>query len=664
MACAAATAQTEAPPASATVLTADKPTKTRSGATFIAPKEWSLRTTARFVSVRAPEGDMTLAIVDVSTAADAAGAVAQAWKLYRPDAHHPVRLISPLAPQNGWDESTQIEYETSPNERAAIKAFAHRSGQHWTVLIADGNEGTAAKRGAAIAIVIESLSAPGYTRENFTGRSAHPLDAARIAELKTFVETAMRELHVPGISIGLYDRGHVVFEGGFGVRELGKPGRVDANTLYMVGSDTKGMSTLLLARLVDRGRISWDERVTRAYPAFRLGDAATTQRVLIKHLVCACTGLPRQDLQQDLNTNARTPASATFVQLARTQPTSPFGEVFQYSNPMASAAGYIGGHLVYPDRELGAAYDAAMQNLIFDPLGMSHTTLSMSRALADPNHASPHGSDIHGHVAVATMGPNDTIVPYRPAGGAWSSVDDMLKYVEDELTAGKLPNGTRLISAENVLARRTPTVPLGENSYYGMGLMVDKTWGVPVVHHAGDLAGFHSDWFAIPDAGVGAVILTNGDHGDEIRAQFMRRILEVLYDGRPEAAAQISAAAGLAKAIEAKRTQRLVVPAAAGVASKLATRYVNADLGHIDVRRKGGDVVFDFGSWSTTMASRVNDDKTVSFVAIDPGVVGVYEFVVGSRDGRRTLTIRDAQHEYVYTESEGLGKMQPGDQGT
>ncbi|MBV9103180.1 MAG: beta-lactamase family protein, partial [Candidatus Eremiobacteraeota bacterium] len=467
--CGAATAQPEPASASATVLTADTPTKTPSGATFTAPKEWSLRTMAQFVSVQAPEGDMVLAIVDVPMAADANSAAAQAWKLYRPGAHHPVKLVSQLAPHNGWDQSSQIEYETSPNERAAIKAFAHRSGTHWTVLIADGHEGTAAKRVAAIGLVIDSLSAAGYTRENFVGRSAHPLDAARIEELKRFVQTAMRELHVPGISIGLYDRGHVVFEGGFGVRELGKPGRVDANTLYMVGSNTKGMTTLLLARLVDQRKISWDERVTQAYPTFRLGDPATTQQVLVKHLVCACTGLPRKDLQQDLNTNAKTPASATFVQLAATEPTSRFGEVFQYSNPMASAAGYIGGHLLYPDRELGAAYDAAMKTLIFDPLGMSHTTFDMSRALATPDHASPHGLDIHGHVAVATMGPNATIVPYRPAGGAWSSVHDMLRYVEDELTPGKLPNGTRLISAQNVLARRAPTVPLGQDSSYGMG---------------------------------------------------------------------------------------------------------------------------------------------------------------------------------------------------
>jgi Beta-lactamase len=224
----------------------------------------------------------------------------------------------------------------------------------------------------------------------------------------------------------------------------------------------------------------------------------------------------------------------------------------------------------------------------------------------------------------------------------------MIKYVRDELTPGKLPNGRQFISAQNVLARRQPNVPIGEDAYYGMGLMVDKTWGVDVIHHGGDLVGFHSDWFAIPAAGVGAVILTNSDRGVNIRAPFMRRILEVLYDGKPEAAASVAAAAALEKAEIAKERQRLVVPAAPTYASQLAARYVNADLGHVDVVRQGDNVIFDFGSWRSAVATRVNDDKTVSFITIDPGTIG-FEFVVGEIGGRRTLTIRDAQHEYVYT---------------
>jgi CubicO group peptidase (beta-lactamase class C family) len=77
-----------------------------------------------------------------------------------------------------------------------------------------------------------------------------------------------------------------------------------------------------------------------------------------------------------------TPASSTFDLLAATQPTSRFGETFQYNNLMAAAAGYVAAHLYYPDMELGAAFDRAVKEHITDPLGMKDTTSSMNTALA------------------------------------------------------------------------------------------------------------------------------------------------------------------------------------------------------------------------------------------------------------------------------------------
>jgi hypothetical protein len=183
-----------------------------------------------------------------------------------------------------------------------------------------------------------------------------------------------------------------------------------------------------------------------------------------------------------------------------------------------------------------------------------------------------------------------------------------------------------------------------------MGLIIDRTWGVTVIHHGGDLVGFHSDIIFMPDAQVGAVILTNADNGVAMRGPFMRRMLELMYDGKPQAAEDVATAAKQVKEGEAKFRERLVIPAAAGPSANLASRYVNADLGHIDVTRKPGIVSFNFGSWGSSVASRLNDDKTISFFTIDPGVDG-YEFVAGTKDGKRTLTIRDSQHEYVYVEA-------------
>ena len=625
---------------------ADTPRVTPGGATFTAPSGWSIVTDKNLVILEPPEADTHIAIVD-SQAADASAAVAAGWAAYKPEAKRPLKLVTPRPAREGWDERQVFDYETSPNERAVVQVVAMRAGSTWTVFILDGSEPTVEKRGAPIGLIFESLRPKGYQRESFAGRKPQPLDAAHIAQIKAFVETSMQELGIPGASMALIDGGKVVYEDGFGVRELGKPERVDENTVFMVASNTKGMTTLLLSELVDEKKLKWDEPVTDVYPSFKLGDAETTKKVLVKNLICACTGLPRQDLEWIFEFKNATPES-TLALLGTMQPTSKFGEVFQYSNLMASAAGYIGAHLVYPNRELGAAYDEAMQKKIFDPLGMKSTTFNYARALAG-NHASPHGDDVDGKPTVASMAFNYAIVPARPAGGVWTSAGDLIRYVQLELALGKLPNGKQLVSAENLLERRAPQTALGEDASYGMGLIVDRRYGIPVVSHGGSMAGFKSNLYFLPDSGIGAAMLTNSDNGGMLVGPFGRRLLEVVFDGKLEAAGDVAAQAARHKAALAKDRERLVVPAAPALVTDLAKRYSSKELGELAVLNQDGVTTFDFGEWKSTVASRKNDDGTISFITIDPTNDG-FEFVVGERAGKRVLIIRDGQHEYIFTE--------------
>jgi hypothetical protein len=181
-----------------------------------------------------------------------------------------------------------------------------------------------------------------------------------------------------------------------------------------------------------------------------------------------------------------------------------------------------------------------------------------------------------------------------------------------------------------------------------MGLMVDTTYGVPVVHHGGDLVGYHSDMMWLPQQNVGAVILTNGDPGWLLRDHIRRKLLEVLFDGRHEADAQLNADAKSFYSSLAADRKLLAIPADANEAAKLAKHYANSSLGEIAVSISGASTMFDFGEWKSEVASRKNPDGTISFITIAPGVIG-FEFTVGS-GAKRTLTIRDAQHEYVFEE--------------
>jgi CubicO group peptidase (beta-lactamase class C family) len=282
---------------------------------------------------------------------------------------------------------------------------------------------------------------------------------------------------------------------------------------------------------------------------------------------------------------------------------------------------------------------------------MTSTTFDFARAQRG-NWARPGGLDVDGKPVEALMTLNYGVVPVRPTGGGWSTVRDMLKYVQIELSRGLLPGGTRYVSEEALLARRAPQVAISEDETYGMGLVVDTKWGIPVVHHGGDLSGYHSDMIWLPEHNVGAVILTNAQAGGIIREELRRKLLEVLFDGAPIADRNLAGAAKQLRAQMAADRQRLAVPPSAADAGLLAAHYHNDALGELAVIRDARGMAFDVGEWRSPVASRHNADGTVSFVLIAPGLRN-RELVVGATTaaGKRTLMIRDGQHEYLFTES-------------
>lgn len=615
------------------------------GARFVVPRGWAVRDAATGFVLGAPEGDSHIVIVDGGTD-DADAAVVAAWAIYRPGFRGTARGETRSA-REGWDETRAYQYEN--DEGRDLFALALRKGARWTALINDMTAAVAERRDAQLELIFNTLVPEGFVRESFAGRPAHRLDAARIAQLTSLIESARRDFEIPGVALGLVQDGEVVFEGGFGVRELGRLEPVDADTLFNVASNGKAWTTLMLAKLVEGGRFDWDTPVATIWPEFRLGDAATTAQVRVRHLVCACTGMPRQDYEW-LFEGENSTAESMMRLLFAAQPTSAFGDIYQYSNLMAAAAGYLGGRAFRPDLELGAAYDAAMQELVFDPLGMSATTADFERALAG-NHAAGHAFDVDGRMRVASQGLNRVAISTRPSGNHWSNVRDMLRYVQMELARGLLPDGRRYIREDVLLARSEPQVTEGRDEYYGMGLKIDRQWGVPVIHHGGSAAGYRSDMIWLPEHGVGAVILINADSGSLLRSMFRRHLLEVLFDGHPLAAEGLSSFAKRLRASIAEQRLQLTYPADPAAAAKLAPRYRSAELGTLTVRREGASLWFDFGGWASEMASYSDGDGRVTFVTVSPAEDG-FEFTVADERRERRLVISDAQHDYVFVEEE------------
>src|SRR5690606_1872475 len=144
------------------------------------------------------------------------------------------------------------------------------------------------------------------------------------------------------------------------------------DTQFMIGSITKSFSTLLLATLVDEGKLAWETKVKQVYPSFALGDerADTLQ---IRHLFCACVGAPRQDMELLFEFANKTPKDV-FTEVAKMKLTTGFGETFQYNNQLTAVGGYVAGHVAEPrERDLARAYDKALRARVLDKIGMKDT---------------------------------------------------------------------------------------------------------------------------------------------------------------------------------------------------------------------------------------------------------------------------------------------------
>ena len=324
--------------AAAQALAVDTPQTTAMGTTFIAPAGWSIDVRGPATILEAPEHDSHIALVDVPKAADADAAVAAAWQAYRPDSKRPLKVATGAADQDGWQNRRYYTYETSPNERRDVSALAGQHGDMWTVVITDMSQPTEEKRLAQLVLVFSRLLPKGYQRETFAGKKPNTLDDARIAALSAFVERARDQL-------GYTWRGDRT--------DPERQGRLRGRLWCPRAWEArKGRCRHAVHDRIEhqgpdhppprQARRRWKARVghPRDEPAavVQAGDAATTQQVLVRHLICACTGLPRQDFEWLMEFKTATPESALAV-LGTIQPTSKFGEMFQYSNGLAAAGG-------------------------------------------------------------------------------------------------------------------------------------------------------------------------------------------------------------------------------------------------------------------------------------------------------------------------------------
>ena len=628
-----------------TTVDADTPWKTASGATFTVPKGWHVTENHGVLVLEEPDRGLSIRMIEVESS-DAPSALASAWTKVEPGFKRQVKQSATPPPREGWEAITQITYETSSAESKLVIGVARKKGNLEYLALIEGDIGAADRRGAQLQAILTGFKAPGVAEESFAGKTANTLDEARLAKIDAFITAAQKAARVPGAAVAIIQGGKVVFEKGYGVRSLGPNAeKVTPNTLFMIGSISKQFTTLMMGKLVDDGKFTWDTPVSEVLPTFALGDPETTKRLTMRYTVCACTGLPRHDVQFFFGYSKATP-EGRLSEMGALKPTTAFGEVFQYSNEMVSAGGFIAAHAASPKEKLGSAYDAEMQSLVFDPLGMKSTTLD-TRVAAKGDHASPHAFNAKGEYVPMDLAVEAWIPSVRPAGGVWSDLKDMERDVLMELAGGKTPEGKVVISEANLLRRRKPEIAIDEKSSYGLGWIVEKTHGIDMVWHNGGTLGFTTQTMFLPHEGVGAIILTNARGSGSFVGAVQRRIFEVLYDGKEEAAQNLDFAVSKRAEAISKEVAKLEDAPDKEWVGKLAGTYQNDKLGKLVLKADGGHAMLDTGDWKAPFGRTKGPDGAFDIVPLDAPYTD-FTFAVGEKGGKTTLTLDAGQEKYVF----------------
>jgi CubicO group peptidase (beta-lactamase class C family) len=332
------------------------------------------------------------------------------------------------------------------------------------------------------------------------------------------VDGVITRYHLPGIAVGVIENGKVVYTRTSGELIAGSGEKVNAQTLFKIASNSKAMTTALLGRLVDQGKLRWDDPVTKYLPQFRMHDPWVTQQMRVADLLTHSSGLPEGggDLMLWPEPNRFTRADIIHG-LQYIKPGYSFRSQYQYDNLLYVVAGEVAAAAG------GAPYETLMHREVFEPLGLSRCQVGAWNRDAVGNVAQPHGQR-HGH-NVAIRG-DGAMVPANasdPAGGIRCDLDDMLTWAHQWLdpTPAQLawlsPAQRQVLQSPHMLIPVSPQRRAWDNSHvmaYGYGWRMTDVDGQWLVWHTGTLSGMYSMLALLPDHKNGFVFMINGEADD------------------------------------------------------------------------------------------------------------------------------------------------------
>ncbi len=331
-------------------------------------------------------------------------------------------------------------------------------------------------------------------------------------QIDALVEKTRQTFDVPGIAVAVVKDGQVVHAKGYGIRSIDTRQPVDEHTLFGVASNSKAFTAAALAMLVDEGKLSWDDKVIRFLPEFKMYDDYVTREFTIRDLLThrSGLGLGAGDLMIWPDGNNFT-TQDIIRNLQYLKPVSAFRTKYDYDNLLYIVAGEV----VY--KASGLSWCDFIETRIMQPLHMDRSAGSFTRLKDTSNVITPH---------VPTDGQLRAIGRYKgntfdAAAGIYTSVHDLSKWVIAQLARGRYEGKTLFSEKQHkemwtpqTLMPLTPIAPYKSNfKSYGLGWQIADINGFKQVSHTGGLDGIVTQVVMIPEANLGIIVLTNQQSG-------------------------------------------------------------------------------------------------------------------------------------------------------
>jgi len=389
----------------------------------------------------------------------------------------------------------------------------------------------------ALALVAPSAAFAQAAAPAAQQAQAQTAEDARLAGFDTYVDAVRKQFDVPGIAVAIVEGDRIVYERGFGPREVGKPTPVDEHTLFAIASNTKAFTAASLSILADEGKLKMDDRVIDHLPWFRMSDPYVTREMRIRDLLAHRSGLTlgAGDLLYWPTT------TYTTEEVAHRLKDVPLGGSFRgqyaYDNILFGVAELV------IEQASGTSYQEFLRTRIFQPLGMTDTRFNSDYLKKTDNVATGYAKADFKDLQPA---PRMTWGNVSGAGGIYSSVHDMSKWMRMQLAGGVYTDANgkeqRLFSKkrqDGMWSIVTP-IPVNDPSVpelkpakpnflgYGEGWQLSDYRGNKLVWHTGGWPGMVSRLTLVPDRKVGVIVLTSQEVGAAFNAVTMQALDDML----------------------------------------------------------------------------------------------------------------------------------------